>query len=42
MNSDVIEFKKSVSNFFDNLFTELMEANEKLKNQTMMQDVPMM
>ena len=33
MNADVIEFKKSLSNFFDNLFTELRAANEKLKNQ---------
>ena len=33
LNADFIEFKKSLSNFFDNLFTELREANEKLKNQ---------
>ena len=32
MYADVIEFKKSLSNFFDNLFTELREANEKLRN----------
>ena len=35
MNADFIEFKKSVSNFFNNLFTELREANEKLNNQTL-------
>ena len=32
MNADFIEFKKSLSNFFDNLFTEILEANGKLKN----------
>ena len=36
MNADFIEFKKSLSNFFDNLFTELRAANEKLKNHTML------